>query len=89
MENIELTVRIQPTGDEVSLVLEPYTSGKEIKKALIAEEVAPSSNSDGSPIIYKLISKSSNLEISDNKTLDDLGIREGETLFMIPEIAAG
>jgi len=86
---IELTVRVQPTNDEVTVELDMYTSGKEIKKALISQDIAPSTDNQGNPIVYQLISKSSNKVIDDHKTLDDLGIREGETLFMIPAIAAG
>ncbi len=89
MESIELTVRVQPSGDEVTIELEVYTSGKDIKKELIAEGIAPSTDSQGNPIVYKLISKSSNQVIDDHKTLDDIGIRAGETLFMVPDLVAG
>ena len=89
MDAIELTVRVQPSGDEVSIELDVYTSGKEIKKALIAQDIAPSTDNQGNPIIYKLISKSSNQVVDDHKTLDDIGIREGETLFMVPDLVAG
>lgn len=89
MNLIELTVRVQPSGDEVSIEIDLYTSGKEIKKELIDNDIAPSRDSQGNPISYKLISKSSNQVIDDNKTLDDLSIVSGETLFMVPDLVAG
>lgn len=89
MAFIELTVRVQPTGDEVTIELDEYTSGKEIKKELVAQDIAPSIDNEGNAILYQLISKTSNQVIDDHKTLDDLGIRQGETLFMVPDLHAG
>lgn len=89
MEAIELTVRVQPSGDEVTIELDAYTSGKEIKKELIAADVAPATDNSGNPIAYKLISKTSNQVIDDHKTLDDVGVVPGETLFMVPDLVAG
>ena len=89
MSSIEVTVRVQPSGDEVTVELEIYTSGKEIKKELITHDIAPSTDNKGNPIVYQLISKSSNQVIDDHKTLDDLGIKSGETLFMVPDLVAG
>ncbi len=89
MESIELTVRVQPSGDEVTIELDIYTSGKEIKNELIAQDIAPSSDSQGNRIVYKLFSKSTNKVDDDHKTLDDMEIREGETLFMVPDLVAG
>lgn len=89
MAQIELTVRVQPVGDEVTIELDEYTSGKEIKRELVAQDIAPPTDNQGNPIIYQLISKSSNQVIDDHKTLDDMGIRPGETLFMVPDMVAG
>lgn len=89
MGPIELTVRVMPSGDEVSVELDVYTSGKDIKNELIAEGIAAPTDNSGNSIVYKLISKSSNQVIDDHKTLDDLGIRSGETLFMVPDMVAG
>lgn len=86
---IEVTVRVMPGGDEVTVELDIYTSGKEIKQELMSQDVAPSRDSQGNPIVYELISKSSNQKIDDNKTLHDVGIRNGETLFMVPDLVAG
>ena len=88
-ESIELTVRVQPSGDEVTIELDIYTSGKEIKKELVDQDIAPSRDSQGNPIVYKLISKSSNKVVDDHKTLDDMNIQPGETLFMVPDLVAG
>ncbi len=89
MENIELTVRVMPSGDEVTIELDAYTSGKEIKTELIDQDIAPSRDNQGAPIPYKLISKSTNETIEDHKTLADMQISEGDTLFMIPDMVAG
>ena len=89
MALIELTVRVQPVGDEVAIELDEYTSGKEIKRELVAQDIAPPTDNQGNAIIYQLISKSTNQVIDDHKTLDDMGIRQGETLFMVPDMVAG
>ncbi len=89
MDPIELTVRVMPAGDEVTIELDTYSSGKEIKNALIGQGIAPPSHNDGSPIVYELISKSTSQVIDDHKTLDDVKVRAGETLFIIPVEAAG
>ncbi len=89
MDAIELTVRVQPSGDEVTIELDVYSSGKEIKKALMEQDIAPYTDNQGNSIVYKLISKTSNQVIDDHKTLDDVGVRAGETLFMVPDMVAG
>lgn len=89
MNNIEIIVRVLPSGDQVTLSLELYTSGKDIKNVLIEQDIAPSLDSENKRIIYKLISKTTTQEIGDQETLDDVGIKAGEELLMVPDMVAG
>ncbi len=89
MDNIEIIVRVLPSGDQVTLALDQYTSGKDIKQVLIDQDIAPSLDSESKRIIYKLISKTSTQEIGDQETLDDAKIKAGEELLMVPDMVAG
>lgn len=89
MSLIELTVRVQPVGDEVVITLDAYTTGARIKRELIDQDVAPQRDSQSNIIPYQLITKSTNRIIEDHMTLDDLDVQEGDILFMVPEMVAG
>ena len=78
-----------PKGDEFDVELPVYSTGKEIKEELISANIAPRTNIEGIPFVYRLLSKTGNLEIEDEKTLDDFNIRNGETLYLAPIITVG
>ncbi len=88
-EIINLVIRLMPSGDELDLELPVFSTGKEIKEELLNANVVPRADQDGNPYIYELISKAANVRIDDDKALDDVGIKDGETLFFVPKLVAG
>lgn len=86
---LNVVVRIMPSGDELDVELPVQATGKMIIGELLDASVAPRVDGEGNPYVYELISKMSNTRISDDKTLEELGIREGETLFLVPKLVAG
>ena len=77
-----------PSGDQVDVELSRFSTGKEILEGLLNEKVAPWQTPQGDPISYELISRASNVRIEENKTLNDLGILNGETILLIPRLGA-
>jgi hypothetical protein len=88
-DTISIIVRVMPRGDELEVELPLFSTGKEIIEELLSAEVAPRRDPENNPYVYELISKVANTKISDNKTLFDVGIRNGETLYLAPKLVAG
>lgn len=86
---IEVVIKVMPSGDEVNVELGMATTGKEIKKAIIGNGAAPAQDNQGNLIAYELISKASNQRIDDEKSLENMNVTNGETLFMVPDLIAG
>lgn len=86
---LKIVVRVMPGGEQVDVELPRFSTGQEILEGLLNEKVAPRQTQQGEPLFYELISKTSNVRIEDNKTLHDLGIRDGETILLVPDLVAG
>lgn len=86
---INIAIRVMPRGDELDVELPVFSTGKDIIDELLNSGVAPRTDGEGNPYVYELISKASNVKIGENKTLIDLGIREGETIYFVPKLVAG
>lgn len=86
---LNVVVRVMPSGEEHEVELPRFTTGKEIREALLSEGVAPRVDAEGNHFTYNLVSKQSNVSIDDAKTLHDLGINDGDTILFIPKIIAG
>lgn len=86
---INIVIRVMPSGDELDVELPRFSTGKEIIEELIAADVAPRTDPEGNPYAYELISKMSYTKIGEDKTLYDVGIKEGETLYLTPKLVAG
>ena len=86
---INITIRTLPKGDEVDVQLSVFSTGREIIDRLLEADIIARHDPEGNPLILELISKTSNLKIEDDKTLDDLGIREGDTLHILGKHVAG
>ena len=89
MAVINITIRIMPKGDELDVELPEFSTGKQIAEELLSANVAPRTDPEGNPLIYELISKAGNIKIEDDKTLHDLNIGDGETLYLVPKMVAG
>lgn len=88
-DTLNIIVRVMPGGEQFDVELPRFSTGQEILKGLLDQEVAPRTSQQGEPLFYELISKSSNVRIEEHKTLHDLGIRDGETIMLVPDLVAG
>lgn len=84
-------VRILPGGEEVEMELPAASTGKMIKESLLAhgELNIPRVDPEGSAYTFRLISKLSGKEITDDKTLYEAGVSNGDTLLLKPDLVAG
>jgi len=88
---IRVMIRLLPSGDDVEIELPLYSTGGEIVEALLedSELNLPKNDPEGNPYVYKLFSKARNVEISPEKSLFDVGVREDEILLLMPKLVAG
>ncbi|MDX1908562.1 MAG: hypothetical protein SF053_16110 [Bacteroidia bacterium] len=86
---IGLTIRIMPSGEELDVELPLYSTGKEIIDELLNQQVIPRNSPEGDPYVYKLASKSLGGELSQEKSLFDMNIRDKDTLLLTPRLVAG
>ncbi|MBK6622502.1 MAG: hypothetical protein IPH04_19480 [Saprospirales bacterium] len=86
---VNIVIRVMPAGDELDVELPVFATGKEIIEELLSQKIAPRNDPDGNPYVYKLVSKRSNQEIKEDKTLQALDIKEGETIYFVPKLVAG
>lgn len=86
---LKIIVRVMPGGEQLDVEMPRFSTGQEILEGLLEQEVAPRQTKQGEPLFYELISKTNNVRIEDHKTLHDLGILEGETILLVPDLVAG
>ncbi len=60
-----------------------------IMTVLIERMSLPKNSPDGQPMSYKFHHKATGKQLSDEQTLADAGVREGDVLRVVPEITAG
>lgn len=85
---MNIGIRVMPKGDELDVELPVFSTGKDIIEELLDAGVAPRHDGEGNLYVYELISKASNLKIGESRTLSNLGIREGEVLYLVPKLVA-
>ena len=88
-DTLEIVIRVMPGGESVDVELSRYSTGQEILMGLLDGGVAPREAQTGEPLSYELISKANNIRIESHKTLHDLGIRNGDTILLVPELTPG
>lgn len=89
MSNLNVVVRVMPGGEELDVTLPRYSTGSQITDELLKAQVAPSTDPEGNPYVYDLVTKRDNIRIEPDKTLHDLGVSDGETILFIPQLVAG
>lgn len=84
-------VRLLPSGEEVELELPAASNGKAIKESLLEHEELniPKMDHEGNRYNYKLISKGSGKEVTDDRSLFECGVASGDTLLLSPTLVAG
>lgn len=60
-----------------------------IMTVLIDRLELPRNSPDGQPMSYKFHHKASGKQLSDEQTLSEAGVKEGDVLRVVPEITAG
>jgi len=88
-DSINLIIRVMPANEEHDVELSRYTTGKEILNALIDNDIIKSSSADGDPYIYRIVTKGTNVQLTDEKALEDVHVKDGDTLIITPELVAG
>ncbi len=86
---INLIVRILPSGEELDVELPLYTTVKEIIDELLNEGMVPRTNPQGDPYTYEMALKGSQTQVMQEKTLFDIGIKNGDTMLLMPRLVAG
>ena len=87
---------------KVTVVIMDTTGNKEQKASLpddapvrriitklVQMMTLPTTGPDGQPMSYKFHHKASGKQLSDDQTLGDAGVKEGDVLRIQPEITAG
>ncbi|MEI6287548.1 MAG: EsaB/YukD family protein [Bacillota bacterium] len=89
MAKINVTI-IDATGNkEQQAALPDDAPVRRIIAKLVQMMSMPATGPDGSPMSYKFHHKASGKQLSDDQTLSDGGVKEGDILRLQPEITAG
>lgn len=81
---------IDATGNkQQEAVLPDDAPIKRIIEALLPKMKMPVTGPDGEPISYKFHHKASGKQLTENQSLSDAGVKEGDVLRLYPEITAG
>jgi uncharacterized ubiquitin-like protein YukD len=89
MGKINVTI-IDATGNkEQEAALPDDASIKRIMEALLPRMKMPVTGPDGEPLSYKFHHKASGKQLSENQTLAEAGVKDGDVLRLYPEITAG
>jgi len=81
---------IDATGNkQQEAVLPDDAPVKRIIEALLPKMKMPVTGPDGEPISYKFHHKASGKQLTENQSLAEAGVKEGDVLRLYPEITAG
>ena len=79
----------QTGAKSVEAVIADSVTVKRILPNIITKMNLPVMGPDGQPMSYKFHHKASGKQLSDEQTLADAGVSEGDVLRVVPEITAG
>jgi len=89
MAKINVTI-IDATGNkEQQATLPDDAPIKRIMEALLPKMKMPLTVPDGDPLSYKFHHKASGKQLSEDQTLAQAGVKDGDVLRLYPEITAG
>ena len=85
-QEYRVIIRILPAGEEHEIDIPVDATGREIIESLLEfDEInAPSHDPEGNQIFYKLVSKNSGIEVKPDLSLFEVGVNNGDTLFLTP-----
>ena len=89
MAKINVTI-IDATGNkEQQATLPDDAAIKRIMEALLPKMKMPLTGPDGEPLSYKFHHKASGKQLSEDQSLAQAGVKDGDVLRLYPEITAG
>ena len=90
MGKISFRIRVAHTGKEMNIKLDASVTGDALLKKLLGTPGLnlPKNDSEGNPLVYKLVSKNLGKEIG-RKNLEEAGIKDGDTLLLQQQLIAG
>jgi len=89
MAKVSVTI-IDVTGNKEQKAAVPDDAAvRLITKKLVQMMSLPSTGPDGQPLSYKFHHKASGRQLTDDQTLADAGVKDGDVLRLQPEITAG
>ena len=81
---------IDATGNKQQEAMLPDDAPvKRIMEALLPKMKMPLNGPDGEPLSYKFHHKVSGKQLTEEQTLSEAGVKEGDVLRLYPEITAG
>ena len=89
MGKVNVTI-VDATGNkEQQATLPDDAPSRRIVARLVQMMELPSTDPGGQPLSYKFQHKASGTQLTDEQTLADAGVRDGDYLRLLPEITAG
>ncbi|MEM6631471.1 MAG: hypothetical protein AAF694_17450 [Bacteroidota bacterium] len=93
MSKVKVTLQIPHLQREMDVQLPKSTTGKMFYEAVLGKlGNMPSSTTSGAAVVWELIAKHAQKKVypdGQNQTLEQLGIREGETIIMKKDMDPG
>ena len=89
MSSLDITVTDAGGAVRNSVTVPGTAASVKIIAALVQQLNLPLLSPDGTPMSYKFHHLESSRQLSDNASLLDAGVKNGDTLRLIPEIIAG
>ena len=89
-DKVKVTFKVLPNGAEIESNVPLAATGKQLVLKLTSDPSLkiPSKDAQGNDITYKLLHKETGTEIKE-KTLKDVGVKDGDNLIMQPFVQAG
>jgi uncharacterized ubiquitin-like protein YukD len=89
MAKINVTIIDAIGNKEQQATLPDDAAIKRIMEALLPKMKMPLTGPDGEPLSYKFHHKASGKQLSEDQTLAQAGVKDGDVLRLYPEITAG
>jgi uncharacterized ubiquitin-like protein YukD len=89
MAKINVTIMDATGNKQQEATLPDDAPVRRIMEALIPKMKLPVTGPDGDLISYKFHHKASGKQLSENQTLSEAGVKDGDVLRLHPEITAG
>ena len=89
MAKINVTIIDAAGNKETQATIPDDAPIRKIMEALLPKMKMPLDGPDGEPLSYKFHHKASGKQLSEEQTLAESGVKDGDVLRLYPEITAG